>query len=254
MKENLWKLIIYMALIGMLAFGYLYLREMGIQKNSLDFYENLREAAQQKQEETPSGVSSSVPEESEGTERRNVNFDQLSEINSDIIGWIWAPDLPIDYPVVQGTDNSFYMNHMFNKEENPSGSIFLSYDNSSDFSDDVSSIYGHHIKNNSMFTSLTGYKDPGFYREHPVLYLETKDHSYEIRLFAGYLLSGKGNPFPINFKNGEDRQEFIYECIGKSTFTSETTPGEDDRIVILCTCTYEFEDARYAVAGYLVER
>ena len=100
-----------------------------------------------------------------------VDFDALSEINPDIVAWIYIEDTEINYPVVQGTDNQYYLKRLFNGKWNGSGCIFLDSRNSPDLSDRHSIIYGHHMKNGTMFSGLTEYKKQGFYEGHPVVLL-----------------------------------------------------------------------------------
>ncbi|MBQ0038243.1 MAG: class B sortase [Clostridiales bacterium] len=120
-----------------------------------------------------------------------VDFNALREINPDIVGWIYIEDTNINYPIAQGPDNSYYLSRMYNKQWDGCGCIFMDYLNSPDFSDSNSVIYGHHMKNGSMFHDLDGYKGQEFYETHKTAYLLTPDKNYQIILFAGYVASLK---------------------------------------------------------------
>ena len=111
----------------------------------------------------------------DGDDTFSVDFQKLLEINPDTIAWIRFPDEPsqINYPVVQGNDNQYYLKHLFSGEWNGSGCIFLDSRNRADFSDRHSIIYGHHMKNGSMFSGLTEYKKQEFYDSHSVVLLLT---------------------------------------------------------------------------------
>ena len=152
---------------------------------------------------------------------------------------------------MQGTDNSYYLKHLYTGEYNGAGSIFLDSRNSSDFSDRHIVVYGHHMQNGSMFSSLTGYKKQDYYEAHPILYLITPEKNYEIEVFAGYVASVKDDAWQITFDSEERFQAWIGRAIEKSTFSSAIMPAATDRIITLSTCSYEFDNARYVLLGIL---
>ena len=120
-------------------------------------------------EELQEYVDDSLKKEKEETEdekpqKTSIDFEALKEINSDIVAWIRIPEV-FDYPVVQGEDNQYYLSHTFRKESNKAGSIFLDYRNSRDFTDPNTVIYGHNMRNGSMFRSLHNYMDRSFFDE-----------------------------------------------------------------------------------------
>lgn len=104
-----------------------------------------------------------------------VDFKALKKINPDIVAWIRIPDTSIDYPVVQGNDDSYYLTHTFKKTEHVAGAIFLDSDNNADFSDDKNIIYGHNMKDGSMFRGLRNFLGDKFLKEHHILYLYLPD-------------------------------------------------------------------------------
>lgn len=114
---------------------------------------------------------------------------------------------------MQGTDNSYYLKHLYTEEYNGAGSIFLDSRNSSDLSDRHTVIYGHHLKNGAMFSSLTGYKKQDYYEAHPTLYLMTPEKNYEIKVFAGYVASVKDDAWQLNFDCEESFQAWIGRAI-----------------------------------------
>ena len=181
-----------------------------------------------------------------------VDFQELAGINPDIVGWIYIPGTNINYPVVRGTDNDYYLNRLFDGTYNKSGCIFMDYRCEPDFSGKNSIIYGHHMKNGSMFASLMEYKEKGFYEEHSVALLVTPDAYYEIRLFSGYVADNWDSAWDMGL-SGAEFEAWLKEICQKSTFEPVALPGADDRIVTLSTCTYEFADAKYVVHGYISE-
>ena len=116
-----------------------------------------------------------IPDDETEQEAESSDFDCdfLLAINSDCIGWIRIDGTDIDYPVVQAADNTFYLHHNFNQESAICGAIFMDYRNDIDMTREHLILYGHQMKDGSMFKQLNGYKDKDFYKEHPeiILYL-----------------------------------------------------------------------------------
>lgn len=182
----------------------------------------------------------------------NIDFSALERINPDIVGWLAAEGAGIDYPVVQGKDNDYYLQHLFTGERNKLGSIFMDYNNYSDFSDRNTVIYGHNMQNGSMFSSLAKYKKQSYYDSFPAMVLYTPRGNYKIHLFAGIIVDGNDkSSIRLNFKDNQEFQAYIKTLKKESTFKSNTIVGPDDRIVTLCTCSYEFTNARYVLFGKL---
>lgn len=181
-----------------------------------------------------------------------VDFTQLSEINPDIVGWIYIEGTDINYPIVQGLDNNYYLNHLFNGTYNSSGCIFLDAACAPDFSDRHSILYGHHMKDKSMFFGLMDYKRQAFYEEHPVALLVTPDAYYKVRFFSGYVSDTWGNAWDLTFTQ-EEFSSWLDDIQGRSCFTADCTPTSQDRIVTLSTCSYEFDTAKFVLHGYISE-
>lgn len=110
-------------------------------------------------------------------------------------------------------------------------------------------IYGHNMKNGTMFSSLTKYKSQSYYDEHPVLYLYTPDGDYRIELIAGFVSKPTGEVY-----NTDQTYEQILKYCSQSTFRSTATPLDDEIYITLSTCSYEYENARYVVIGKLAKK
>ena len=106
-----------------------------------------------------------------------VDFDALFAKSQDIIGWLYCPDTPINYPVVQAADNEYYLHRLLDDRNNSGGTLFVDYRNSSDLSDWNSIIYGHNMRNDSMFGSLTDYKSQSYFDAHPEIFLLTPERN-----------------------------------------------------------------------------
>lgn len=182
----------------------------------------------------------------------SVDFSALKKINPDVVAWLTAEGTEIDYPVVLGTDNDYYLRHLFTGERNKLGAIFMDYRNDGDFSDKNTILYGHNMKDSSMFSSLTKYKEQGYYDSYPAMVLDTPNGNFKIELFAGILVDGSQESIQFDFKDDQDFQNYTDSLKKASTFESHTVLNADDHLITLCTCSYEFNNARYALFGKLV--
>lgn len=192
-----------------------------------------------------------VKEDGEETAPIAVNFDSLLKENDDVVGWLYSEDTVINYPVVQSDDNSYYLHRMLDGTYSSSGCIFLDYQCASDFSFDNSILYGHNMKNGSMFQSLLEYGNQEYYDEHPVMYLLTPEQNYAVKLVAGFVISSTSWVYTLQFGSEESKMEYLEKAIASSTFTSSVTPTAEDRLLTLSTCSYDYDEARYVVIGVL---
>lgn len=181
-----------------------------------------------------------------------VDFDSLIEQNGDVVGWLFCENTPINYPVLQSTDNNYYLRKMINKKYNIAGSIFMDYRSQSDMSSLNTIVYGHNMKNDTMFGTFTEYKKQSYYDEHPVLWFLTPEHNYKIELIAGYVTSSTSDVYK-DFYSKDDLKNHVKDSIEKSTFVSGVNIVEVDNIVTLSTCSYEYSTARYVLIGNVKE-
>lgn len=183
----------------------------------------------------------------------NVDFAALSRINPDTVGWLYCEGTQINYPVVQGSDDEYYLDHLFDGTQNANGCLFLDSRVGASFLSVHSIIYGHHMRSGAMFAALDGYKRQSFYDAHPTMLLITPDATYEVQLFAAYVADPSENAWEVSFANYEEVQTWIEAAIARSTFTSDVKPTPGDRLLTLSTCSYEFGDARFVVVGVMVD-
>jgi len=182
--------------------------------------------------------------EPEGLE---VDFDALWKINKDIVAWIYCPNTPINYPVVQSEDNDYYLRRLLDGSWNIGGTLFLDYRCASDFSGANSIIYGHHMKSGAMFGSLVRYRNQSYYNEHPVMYLATPAGQYRVELFAGCTIEAMDGIY-----EPEPNADQVERLMRRSTFAPNDGTATEGPILTLSTCAYDFENARYVVLGRLV--
>lgn len=181
-----------------------------------------------------------------------MDFSRLKEINPDIIGWIRLEGTSIDYPIVRTDNNDYYLDHLYNGEWNSNGSIFIDYRNTGDFTDRNTVIYGHHMKNGMMFHALEKYKHQEFYDANPTMTLLTPDGDYTVELICGTIEDGNSQFVEFDFDSEDTFNNYMEGFRSRSTFVSDVELQPGDRIVSLCTCSYERANARYMVIGRLV--
>lgn len=182
-----------------------------------------------------------------------VNFEALATINPDCNAWLLCEGTALSYPVVQGEDNEFYLNHLFDGNKNSAGCLFLDAANQPDFSDRNNVIYGHAMKNRTMFASLANYENQEYYEEHPVMRLLTPDASYQMQIFAAGVVSLDARVWETGFETQEAFGLWLNAVSEQSQIKTTVTPDVSDRVITLSTCTYGNGDARFVVLGVLVQ-
>ena len=192
-------------------------------------------------------------DEAECIQWPQVDFDALRAINPDIVAWIICEGTDINYPIVQGSDNDYYLKHLFDGKVNGAGCLFVDSNNSPGFIDNNTVIYGHNMKSKTMFSALLEYKTQAFYDEHPQMLLLTPDGNYTIELFAGYETNAEDDSWKLFFSSSSELEAWTIKTKDRSTFISEFEISTSDRFVTLSTCTNEFDDNRYVVVGKLVQ-
>lgn len=175
--------------------------------------------------------------ETKGIVRYRVDFKSLKEKNNDAIGWIKVKGTNVDYPVVQTENNSFYMNHNFDKKYNKAGWIFADYRNSLDGTDKNVILYGHNRRNEEMFGSLKHVLNPEWYQKEENKYItfitETENYTYEV--FSAYQIENEDYYLETDFENGEFKK-FIDIIKQRSVHNFNVKVTEMDRILTLSTC------------------
>ena len=178
-----------------------------------------------------------------------VDFDKLDDVNNNIQAWIYLNDSNINYPIVQGNDNNYYLSKTVDGDYNPNGSLFIDYRNSKDFSDPNTYIYGHNMKNDTMFGDLEKYKKQEYYDNHKEMYILTRKNQYKLEVFAGYTTEDGSEIY--NFIGNDSNERLIELAMSKSDFSSDVKVDYNDKVVVLSTCSYDYENARYVLIGVL---
>ena len=185
---------------------------------------------------------------------KGINWDKLLKINGDTVAWIRNPGTVIDYPVLQGEDDEYYLHRLINREYDFKGSIFMAAANDPKFKDFNTIIYGHRMKDGSMFHSLADYLEDGFYEKHKVMQIFTPKRDYDLHVFAAMEVPVDSPLYKIDFQDDEEKQEYLNQIDAESVLDTDVEPTTEDHIVMLSTCAYDYENARDLVFGVLREK
>ena len=179
----------------------------------------------------------------------SFDYEALFEMNSDCIGWVTVPDTVIDYPVLQSEDDDFYLHHDFNKASKACGSIFLDSRCDIDAKKEHLIIYGHRMKNGSMFDALTKYEEKDFFKEHPTYTLYLRDQKFTYQVVAVYKTSIKESDAYYDYIKAENREEQLNYIANHMDpmYQTGVEIGPDDELVSLSTCEYSTADGRLIV-------
>ena len=176
-----------------------------------------------------------------------INFDELAKENPDIVAWIYVPDLDISYPIVQTDDNETYLYKTFSSNTNTYGTPFLDYENSADFSDDNMIIYGHHMKDGSVFAPfdhLTKQEEFDKYKDSKI-YILTPDRLYVLKMAATYLAEGTDEGVRIfNFDSRDSFISYVTRAFTSAQTSNTVDLDNTDQLFSIVTCSYQFDDAR----------
>lgn len=183
------------------------------------------------------------------------DFTALLERNPDVIGWIKIDNTDVDLPVMQTDDNSFYLKHDLDKNYDDLGLPYLDYECDMEQSRHLI-LYGHNmgVGDTVRFSSLQGYRDPQYYQEHPVIELDSLTGGQYYKVVAVYAITTResdGDVFHFNqyidFADDAAEQEYLDEVAQRAFYTTGDYAYASERLLTLCTCTYEMQDARLLI-------
>ena len=184
-----------------------------------------------------------------------VDFDKLKSVNEDVVGWIYVDALPdISYPIVKGKDNQTYLHQTYEKNYNFAGTIFVDYENSGDFSDCNTLVYGHNMKNGSMFGHLKKFReDDKLYKQDKYFWILTPERNYRYEINSAYTTGVNSDTYTLFKGPGEEFEKYLETIKGYSEIqTDDTDLTIKDKIVTLSTCTGN-ESTRFVVQGKRVD-
>ncbi|MCL2867712.1 MAG: class B sortase [Clostridia bacterium] len=170
---------------------------------------------------------------------RSPTVSQLIQNNRDTVGWLSIPGTSVQYPLMRGNDNAYYTNHTFKREKNASGAIFMDAWNARDLSDFNTVVYGHNMKDGSMFGNLGDYHHQSYFNAHSTIEIILEDRKLIYKTFAVYQ-TPDGSSVDFRGQNcisQAERAEFIRAARKRSTgISSNITVARQDRLLTLVTC------------------
>ena len=251
------KIILVLLIVILTISSYFFIKELVENKKETDIFENLQEIAQDTENTTNENPITDILENDEGnmSSQNSYNLENISEINSDVIGWIKIDGTNIDYPVMQNGD--FYLHKNIYKNYSSHGTPYLAEYCNLKSSDNLI-IYGHHMNDNTMFSQLEKYKNYSFYQNHKYIKFYTIENGitteniYEIMIaFKTIAYSDAGFRYYsyTNFQNVEDYEEFVDNCRNLEFYNTGVAGTNNDKYITLSTCEYSQKNGRMVVVA-----
>lgn len=197
-------------------------------------------------------VKKYIPARAEYSKAAKANAKEIIALTGDVIGWIKLKGTIIDYPIVQGDDNEFYLYHLYNGDYSRCGSIFVDYACENPFEDNITLIYGHSMRDGSMFHELKEFKEQSYYNKHKTMDIRTRSGKFKMKIFAAEVIDYDQNS--ELFKTclfDEEKKAYVNEIKERSLIETGIDVKDDDKIIMLVTCTQDLSDDRMTVFGVL---
>ena len=266
-KKNIYLVIALVCLVVAVVAIIYVVRYYGVLKQGDDAYASLQ--AEVESVVVPTPEPETVPEETtqEPTQEpvdpdenmnRVIDFDTLqAETNEDIYAWIYIPDTNVDYPVLQHpTDDTYYLNYNIDGTKGYPGCIYSEIENSKGFDDFNTVLYGHNMKNGSMFHDLHQYKDELFLEEHPNIYIYMPDKTLKYEIYAAYQYDDRHLLYSFDYGSEKGRQGYLDDILGiksmSAVFNKDAEVTSDSHILTLSTCVGGQSTRRFLVQGVLL--
>lgn len=208
-------------------------------------------------EEEYQELQGQVVEEKEDPYESVIDFEALWEINPDVYAWIQIPGTNIDYPILQSVveADEYYLNTTIDGKTGYPGSIYTEKYNATDFSDPVTVVYGHNMKEGTMFSDLHNYTDRAFFDQNAYIYIYLPDRTLKYQIFAAVAFDDRYLLGNYNFRDPADFQTYLDELRSSidGNVNNEVQVTQDSTILTLSTCIGEYPDQRWLVNATLVE-
>lgn len=189
----------------------------------------------------PSAPAEPEPEETDPVADglSKVNLAALQSVNPDVVGWIYVPGTNISYPLLQGVDNSYYLEHSWEKRWTGGGSIYIDWRCSRALDGFNTILYGHRMNNGTMFGPLQRYESLDFWRMYPYVYIVDSTYVHRYAVFAAGEISVTSEIYTtVEGGTPEERQAFLDLCTDSSQLDTGVLLGPEDKVLTLSTCTY----------------
>ena len=217
-------------------------------KAGTDEYDDLRQYTSEATP-TPAPDDAAAEEKPKAAPPIDVNFAELQQVNPDIVGWIYVEAIPeISYPIARGTDNDYYLHHTIEGVKNTSASIFMDYNNKADFSDANTIVYGHNMRNQSMFGRLKQMRDQSVYDQSPYFWIMTPNANYRYRIYSATGVPYDDEVYTLFSAGGPEFKQYLEKMKSKSDVTNDAAFTGNEKVVTLSTCTSD-DKVRCVVQG-----
>ena len=278
-KFNIYKLFtVLLAAILLVIVGYM-LRNWIVERNAQKQYEDLAESVNRLQnQDSDNAITSADDRQNANTEKmdeesqdsqeqedsavaginipqKQLDWNELAKVNPDIYAWIYIPGTQVDYPVLQHpTDNTYYLNYNMNGTRGYPGCIYTEKENSKDFTDFNTVMYGHNMRNKTMFETLHYYEDKAFFVNNPYVYVYRGDRVLVYEIFAAYIAGNEHILYSYDFQTQEGRQNYVdlIEKGASGNLRDDVEVTGDSHILTLSTCISGKAKNRYLVQAVLL--
>ena len=188
-----------------------------------------------------------------------VKFEELQAVNTDIYAWITVPGTVIDYPILQhASDNTYYLMHNIDGSYGYPGCVYTENMNSKDFTDNNTVIYGHNMKNGSMFAQLHKFEDPDFFNENREVLIYLPDEVLHYTIFAAHVYDDRHLLYSFDFTDPEVYQKYLDSIFStrdmSANIDKDVTVTADNQIITLVTCIGSQPNNRLLVQAVLTDR
>lgn len=177
----------------------------------------------------------------------SIDLDALQEVNPDVIGWFYIPGTNISYPLLQDDNNEYYMDYTWDNKASYVGSILMECRSDPSLTDFNTIVYGHNLKNKTMFSHLHMYKQQSFWEAYPYVYIVTEQGIYRYQIFAAFEVPATSNVYRLRFHDESQKSQYIDDSLAWNTLETGITPTTEDRILTLSTCTGVVKTNRWVV-------
>lgn len=196
-------------------------------------------------------VPEQVEDDPQMEEMLSIDLAALRQVNEDVVGWIRIPDTKIDYPLMQGEDNAYYLKHTWEGRSNSVGSIFLEHLSNPELTEFNTIIYGHNMNNGSMFAGLRKYTQEGYWEKHPYVYILSDAGVYRYEVFAAHKVTLDSPVYGLSFNQSSTRIHFLTHALENTQIQTDIIPELTDRILTLSTCSGAGYTTRWVVQARL---
>lgn len=242
--------------VGALTYGGLYIHSQREREKVYQDMETEKDPVETEEEKVQMTETEDIAQEETVKPDIPVDFEKLQKENPDIYAWITIPDTEIDYPVLQSeSDDTYYLNHTVEKKKGLPGSIYSESQNRKDFSDPNTVLYGHNMKNGSMFAGLHKFSDEDYMTEHQKVIIYTPEHILTYKVFAAVVYDNRHILNCFDYSKTSGKKEFLQSLKDSRNLSNiyiDTNIDEGDRLLTLSTCNSNTEQ-RFIVEAVLTD-